>query len=256
MAFILSLPLITGHAARHALCTVHPLSTTCSPSRVPLAMSDRSEKPSSDKTVAEPKEVKTSTVTPRPQVPRLSNPQVFLERLGDTILDAKIHYSRLFSKRPFSPVDGPRVVVLGTGWGAHSLVKIIDVSATKSVTVVSPRNFFFFTPLLSATAVGTIEFRSIVEPIRNANPFIDHFEAFAVDVDVESQLVRCVQGQRDGQRQENAIEFDVPYDILVVAVGETTATFNVPGARRHANFLKEITDARLLRRKILGKSCT
>jgi hypothetical protein len=37
------------------------------------------------------------------------------------------------------------------------------------VVVVSPRNFFFFTPMLPSTAVGTVEFRSLLEPIRTSN---------------------------------------------------------------------------------------
>lgn len=38
------------------------------------------------------------------------------------------------------------------------------------VVIVSPRNFFLFTPMLSGSAVGTVEYRSILEPIRQANP--------------------------------------------------------------------------------------
>lgn len=33
--------------------------------------------------------------------------------------------------------------------------------------MVSPRNYFLYTPLLPAVAVGTMEERSIVEPVRN-----------------------------------------------------------------------------------------
>lgn len=181
-----------------------------------------------------------------------------LERLSDTLLDAQIHYTRLLSSVKKQPVPStgtsPRVVILGTGWAAHSLVKIIDLSVLPSVTIISPRNFFFFTPLLSATAVGTIEFRSIVEPIRISNPFVDYFEAFAVDVDPERKVVTCVEGKRDLAPTAPRNEFEVPYDVLVVAVGETTTTFNVAGARQHAYFLKEISDARRLRVKILGTS--
>jgi NADH dehydrogenase FAD-containing subunit len=35
------------------------------------------------------------------------------------------------------------------------------------VQVVSPRNYFAFTPLLPSVTCGTVEARSIVEPIRN-----------------------------------------------------------------------------------------
>jgi NADH:ubiquinone reductase (non-electrogenic) len=35
------------------------------------------------------------------------------------------------------------------------------------VVLVSPRNYFLYTPLLPAVATGTMEERSIVEPVRN-----------------------------------------------------------------------------------------
>ena len=41
-----------------------------------------------------------------------------------------------------------------------------------------------FTPMLAASAVGTVEFRSICEPIRNVNPFVDYLEATASTVDI------------------------------------------------------------------------
>jgi len=35
------------------------------------------------------------------------------------------------------------------------------------VIVVSPRNHFLFTPLLASTTVGTLEFRTVMEPVRS-----------------------------------------------------------------------------------------
>lgn len=49
------------------------------------------------------------------------------------------------------------------------MAKIIDTGLYE-VVIVSPRNFFLFTPMLSGSAVGTVEYRSITEPIRQANP--------------------------------------------------------------------------------------
>jgi len=59
-----------------------------------------------------------------------------------------------------------KVVVLGTGWASISFLKDLDVSSY-DVQVVSPRNYFAFTPLLPSVTCGTVEARSIVEPIRN-----------------------------------------------------------------------------------------
>lgn len=38
------------------------------------------------------------------------------------------------------------------------------------VTMVSPRNYFLYTPLLPSAATGTVEPRSIVDPVRSHIP--------------------------------------------------------------------------------------
>lgn len=66
--------------------------------------------------------------------------------------------------RTLARAASDRVVVLGSGWGGFNLAK----SASKNVplTVISPANHFIFTPLLPSSAVGTLEFRCIQEPVR------------------------------------------------------------------------------------------
>jgi NADH:ubiquinone reductase (non-electrogenic) len=63
------------------------------------------------------------------------------------------------------------VLILGTGWAAHSCVKVIDTDMY-DVVVVSPRNFFFFTPMLPSTAVGTVEFRCSAQALHITLTFI------------------------------------------------------------------------------------
>lgn len=58
-----------------------------------------------------------------------------------------------------------KVVVLGTGWGGTTFLRNLD-SRLYDVQVISPRNYFAFTPLLPSVTSGTVEPRSIVEPIR------------------------------------------------------------------------------------------
>ena len=57
------------------------------------------------------------------------------------------------------------LVVVGAGWGGFRLARDID-KQKYDVTVLSPRNHFLFTPLLPSTAVGTLEFRCVQEPVR------------------------------------------------------------------------------------------
>ena len=58
-----------------------------------------------------------------------------------------------------------KVVVLGTGWAGTTFVKNLR-NPSYDVHVISPRNYFAFTPLLPSVTCGTVEARSIVEPIR------------------------------------------------------------------------------------------
>lgn len=137
----------------------------------------------------------------------------------------------------------PRLVILGTGFGGFSVIKKIDVELM-DVAVVSPRNHFLFTPLLPSTTVGTIEFRSIIEPIRSARPEVTYFNALCTGVDVKKQLVRC-------RRVKDNKGFSLPFDLLLVAVGAQSATYGVPGVREHALFLKDLGDARTIRQKVI-----
>ena len=43
----------------------------------------------------------------------------------------------------------PRVLIIGSGWGAQALVKIVEADLYR-LLVVSPRNYFIFTPMLAA----------------------------------------------------------------------------------------------------------
>ena len=64
------------------------------------------------------------------------------------------------------PTSKPRIVVLGSGWGSFNFLQKID-KEKYHVTCISPSNHFLFTPLLPSSALGTVEFRSIQEPIRS-----------------------------------------------------------------------------------------
>ncbi|KAI3438808.1 hypothetical protein D9Q98_001225 [Chlorella vulgaris] len=143
--------------------------------------------------------------------------------------------------------DKPVVLVLGSGWGAHSLMKVIDTDKY-AVVCISPRNYFLFTPMLPSTSVGTVEFRSLLEPVRVANPFVDYFEAVCDRIDLDEKIATCTGAiaYKDGRLPQ----FEVPYDILVVSVGEQSATFGTPGVRENCFFMKEIADSVALRQRI------
>lgn len=141
------------------------------------------------------------------------------------------------------------LVILGSGWGAVSLLKNLDTTLY-NVVVVSPRNYFLFTPLLPSTPVGTIELKSIVEPVRSiarrAPGEVHYYEAEALDVDPENKTVKI-----KSVSQEHDYEMDLKYDYLVNGVGAQPTTFGIPGVVENSSFLKEISDAQEIRMKIM-----
>ncbi|TYI87924.1 hypothetical protein E1A91_D04G170400v1 [Gossypium mustelinum] len=145
-----------------------------------------------------------------------------------------------------------RVVVLGTGWAGISFLKDLDVSAY-DVQVVSPRNYFAFTPLLPSVTCGTVEARSIVEPVRNIikkrNGEIQFWEAECMKIDAANKKLLCrytVENNLVGND-----EFSLEYDYLVIAVGAQVNTFNTPGVLENCHFLKELEDAQKIRRTVI-----
>ncbi|CAP67418.1 uncharacterized protein PODANS_1_24200 [Podospora anserina S mat+] len=126
--------------------------------------------------------------------------------------------------------DKPRLVILGGGWGGVALLKELNPEDWH-VTVVSPTNYFLFTPMLPSATVGTLGLRSLVEPIRRIIHGVRgrFLRARAEDVDFSARLVEVSQVDCHGVEQR----FYVPYDKL------------------HCHFLKDIRDAREIRNRII-----
>ncbi|CAF0829496.1 unnamed protein product [Rotaria sordida] len=170
----------------------------------------------------------------------------------------------------------PRVVVLGTGWSAVPLLKHIDTQKYE-VVCVSPRNYFLMTPLLPSVSVGTVETRTVIESIRSLiGPRVKFIESHCINVDPKAKIITCISdGEQTVARGDNVKaviapsgrtdgassriikdsarvrpEFQMKYDILVVAIGSENNTFNTPGVEEHAHFLKELLDARRIRSAI------
>ncbi|PFH58814.1 hypothetical protein XA68_13182 [Ophiocordyceps unilateralis] len=141
----------------------------------------------------------------------------------------------------------PRLVVLGGGWGGVALLKELDPD-DYHVTVISPRNYFLFTPMLPSATVGTLELRSLVEPIRRIISRVHgHFIcARAEDVLFADRLIEVSQLDSGGKETR----FYVPYDKLVIAVGSVTNPHGVKGLN-NAFFLKDLDDSRQIRNRVI-----
>lgn len=67
--------------------------------------------------------------------------------------------------KPANPAAKKKIVILGTGWGALAAMQTLDPDKC-SLTVVSPRPFFFYTPLLAGMAAGNVSYSSILGELR------------------------------------------------------------------------------------------
>lgn len=141
--------------------------------------------------------------------------------------------------------DLPRLLVLGSGFGGFSLLSRLD-ARDWDATLLSPRNYFLFTPLLPSAASGSVEFRSILEPTRRRLRGVRVLEGLAESLDWDRREVHCL-GAVGGER------FTLPYDHLVIAVGAAVGDYGVPGVQEHALKLASVEDARAVRRGVLDQ---
>ncbi|KAE8646949.1 internal alternative NAD(P)H-ubiquinone oxidoreductase A1, mitochondrial [Cucumis sativus] len=156
---------------------------------------------------------------------------------------------------PTASGEKPRVVVLGSGWAGCRLMKGLDTSIY-DVACVSPRNHMVFTPLLASTCVGTLEFRSVAEPIGRIQPSISRepgsyfFLANCTSVNTDEHSVQC-ETVTDGSNTLEPWRFKLSYDKLIIALGSQPLTFGIHGVKEHAIFLREVYHAQEIRRKLL-----
>lgn len=136
-----------------------------------------------------------------------------------------------------------KIVILGGGFAGLYTYKSLYEHFPKDdieVTIVNKTNYFLFTPLLHEVATSGLEHHQVVESIRQliykTNAHLHVAEVTAVDC--EKQVVKTTLAE-------------IPYDILVVAMGATTNFFNSPGAEEHSFVLKDLQDAIKMRRMFI-----
>lgn len=163
------------------------------------------------------------------------------------------------------------LVILGSGWGSISLLKNLDTTLY-NVVVVSPRNYFLFTPLLPSCPTGTVELRSIIEPVRSITRRspgeVIYLEAEATHIDHVNNKVTIKQsttvhsghsGKDTSSSKSTVAEYtgvdeittSLNYDYLVVGVGAQPSTFGIPGVAEHSTFLKEVSDSITIRKRLM-----
>ncbi|KAK0736999.1 pyridine nucleotide-disulfide oxidoreductase-domain-containing protein [Apiosordaria backusii] len=176
----------------------------------------------------------------------------------------------LVSSRHFSFKKGPlrkeKVIILGSGWAGYSLARTLSPAKYDRI-IISPRPYFVFTPLLASTSVGTLEFRTILEPVRRLPGGNIHFyQGWADDIDFSRKTITVETNAAEEAASKTVVPppggqiplrdkgevIEVQYDKLIIACGAYSQTFGIEGVREHAHFLRDIGDARRVRLRVLS----
>ena len=134
----------------------------------------------------------------------------------------------------------PQIVIVGAGFGGLSAAKgLARVDA--DVTVIDQRNHHLFQPLLYQVATAALSPADIAWPIRGILSRQSHAR---VRLGTVTGIDRAAHAVRLGERR-------VPYDMLVIATGARDSYFGHDEWRHATMPLKDIEEARAMRRRIL-----
>jgi len=140
---------------------------------------------------------------------------------------------------------GQRLLILGGGFAGLDVARAIGRSRAAreywNTLLVDKENFFQFNPLLPAVAVGAVETRHIVYPLREMARH-RHIRFH------KNKVNRIDLAKREVELHNGLVE---AYDTLVISMGSVTNYYGVPGAEANTRPFKTIADAMTLRARVV-----
>lgn len=152
--------------------------------------------------------------------------------------------------QPAARERATRVVILGGGFGGISaaleLGKVLSRHRDVEAHLVSDENYCVFQPMLPEVVAGGIEPTHIVNPIRQLCRGM-RFHCATVRAIDWTRRVLTVAGQEDERAHE------LPFDHLVLALGQIVDLSRIPGMAQHSLPIKTLGDAFHLRNHVLSR---
>lgn len=142
----------------------------------------------------------------------------------------------------------PHIVIAGAGYVGFYAARRLQRKlrrAEASLTVVDPRPYLTYQPLLSDAAAGTVEPRHVVTAHRQLLNKSRVLTGSVVHVDTEARTVQVAVA--DGRTET------LDYDVLVVAPGSVTKILPVPGLADQAIGFTTLGEAIYLRNHVLSQ---
>jgi len=141
------------------------------------------------------------------------------------------------------------IVIAGGGFAGLYAAKYLDKTVAQradiEVTLVSRENFILFTPMLHEVAAGDLSPSDIVNPLRRILRHVNVVEAEVDRIDLTARKIHCRAGVHD-------LELEFEFDHLLLAIGSETTFFDNAGIRDWAVTMKNLSDAALLRNRMVA----
>ncbi len=140
-----------------------------------------------------------------------------------------------------------QIVILGGGFGgvytARCLEKLLRAEEA-DISLVNRENYWVYQPMLPEVISGSIALADVVAPIRRLCPRTNLIMREAEDIDLKNRIVTVSPGFRPRQKK-------IPYDYLVIALGELTNFYGMPGMLENAMPFRTLADAIALRNHVI-----
>src|SRR3954454_4132060 len=142
----------------------------------------------------------------------------------------------------------PVILVVGGGYvGLYAALRLQKrlSRGRAEIVVVDPQPHMTYQPFLPEAAAGSIEPRHVVVPLRRTLPRC-------------RVITGAVTGLSHAERRAHVAplegkEFDLSYDVLVMAVGSVARTLPIPGLAEHGIGFKTVGEAIYLRNHVLAR---
>ncbi|MFW6203691.1 MAG: NAD(P)/FAD-dependent oxidoreductase [Actinomycetota bacterium] len=140
----------------------------------------------------------------------------------------------------------PRVLIVGGGYvGMYTALRLQNKLRKVRITVVDPRSYMTYQPFLPEAAAGSLEPRHVVVPLRRT---LRHCQVIAGRVTGISHADKVAHIEpRVGE------PYELPYDVVVLAVGSVARTLPIPGLAETGIGFKQVEEAIALRNHVLDR---
>ncbi|MET8628807.1 NAD(P)/FAD-dependent oxidoreductase [Kitasatospora sp. NPDC004669] len=145
-------------------------------------------------------------------------------------------------------MERPRILIVGGGFAGLECARRLERKlspAEAEITLVTPFSYQLYLPLLPHVAAGVLTPQSVAVSLRRSLRRTHIVPGGAIGVDPASKVcvVRKITDEVVAQK----------YDILVLAPGSITRTFDIPGLTDYARGMKTLAEATYVRDHVIAQ---